>query len=55
MKEVLRSTKFGGGRQLHISDAIDKVKLLEQLRDEGIITQHDYWLLSGNYRIIHEK
>ena len=56
MKEMLkRNIKFGNGGQLRISDAIGRVELLKQLRDESLITQHDYWLLSGSYRIIHEK
>jgi len=56
MEEMLkRNTKFGNGRQLRISDVIGQVELLKQLGDEGLITQHDYWLLSGSYRIVHEK
>ena len=56
MKEILkRNIKSGNSRQLRISDAIGQVELLKQLRDKGLITQHDYWLLSGSYRIIHEK
>ena len=47
--------RFKHGSQLRISDAIKQVNLLEQLRDEGVITQHGYWLLSGSYRIVHEK
>jgi len=50
-----RNRKFESNRQLRISDAIGQVELLKQLRDKGLITQHDYWLLSGSYRIIHEK
>jgi len=28
------------------------VEALEFLKDAGIISQRDYWLLTGNYRIV---
>ena len=56
MKEISkRNIRFEDSRQLRILDAIAQMELLERLRDEGVITQHDYWLLIGSYRIIHEK
>lgn len=31
---------------------IDRAKALKFLYKIGIITQHDYWLLTGNYKIV---
>lgn len=41
-------------RQEKIEDAFERVEALEILRDAGIITQRDYWLLTGNYRVLED-
>jgi len=39
-------------RQENLFDSIKRIEAIKRLRDRGIITQRDYWLLTGNYRIV---
>jgi len=38
-------------RQENLFDSIKRIQAIKRLRDRGIITQQDYWLLTGNYRL----
>ena len=39
-------------RQEKLFNTFERVEALEFLKDIGIITQRDYWILTGNYRIV---
>ena len=39
-------------RQEELEESFDRVDAIKTLKDFGIITFHDYWILIGNYKII---
>jgi len=39
-------------RQENLFDSIKRIQAMKKLWDRGIITQRDYWLLTGNYQIV---
>jgi len=39
-------------RQEKLLDTLERVEAIDFLRDAGIISQRDYWLLTGNYRVL---
>ena len=39
-------------RQENLFDNIKRIEAIKTLKDRGIITQRDYWLLTGNYQIV---
>lgn len=47
-----RLARIWKSRQEKILDTLERVEALEFLKDAGIISQRDYWLLTGNYRIV---
>ncbi|MCW3128599.1 MAG: hypothetical protein N2V75_00610 [Methanophagales archaeon] len=46
-----RLARIWKSRQEKILDTLERVEALEFLKDAGIISQRDYWLLTGNYQI----
>ena len=50
--EMDRLERIWKRRQEKLSESLERIEALEFLRDTGIITQHDYWVLTGNYRIV---
>jgi len=38
-------------RQEELKESFDRVDAIKTLKDFGIITFHDYWILIGNYKI----
>ena len=39
-------------RQEKLFNTFERVEALKFLKDIGIITQRDYWILTGNYKIV---
>jgi len=50
--EMDRLGRIWKRRQEKLSDSLERIEALEILKDAGIITQRDYWILTGNYRIV---
>lgn len=39
-------------RQEELEESFDRVDAIKTLKDFGIITLHDYWILIGSYKIV---
>ena len=39
-------------RQEELEESFDRVDAIKTLKDFGIISLHDYWILIGNYKIV---
>ena len=52
MTEMDRLGRIWKRRQEKLSDSLERIEALEILKDAGIITQRDYWILTGNYRVM---
>jgi len=39
-------------RQEVLEESFDRVDAIKTLKDFGIISLHDYWILIGNYKIV---
>ena len=39
-------------RQEELEESFDRVDAIKTLKDFGVITLHDYWILIGNYKIV---
>jgi len=50
--EMDRLGRIWKRRQEKLSDSLERIEALEILKDAGIITQRDYWILTGNYRVL---
>ena len=50
--EMDRLERIWKRRQEKLSESLERIEALEFLRDTGIITLRDYWLLTGNYKVI---
>ena len=46
------SDREGKRRQEELEETFDRVDAIKTLKDFGIITLHDYWILIGNYKIV---
>jgi len=50
--EMDRLERIWKRRQEKLFNTFERVEALEFLRDIGIITQRDFWILTGNYRVL---
>jgi len=50
--EMDRLGRIWKRRQEKLFNTFERVEALEFLKDIGIITQRDYWILTGNYKIV---
>lgn len=41
-------------RQLELEESINRVDALKFLLDANIISLHDYWILTGRYKVIRD-
>ena len=46
------SDREGKQRQEDLVETFDRVDAIKTLKDFGIISLHDYWILIGNYKIV---
>ena len=50
--EMDRLGRIWKRRQEKLFNTFERVEALKFLKDIGIITQRDYWILNGNYKIV---
>ena len=46
------SDREGKRRQEELEETFDRVDAIKTLKDFGVITLHDYWILIGKYKIV---
>ena len=46
------SDREGKQRQEELEETFDRVDAIKTLKDFGVITLHDYWILIGKYKIV---
>ena len=46
------SDREGKWRQEDLEESFDRVDAIKTLKDFGIISLHDYWILIGDYKIV---
>ena len=47
------SEREGKQRQEELEESFDRVDAFKTLKDFGIISLHDYWILIGKYKILY--